>query len=840
MNETLNIVSTAAALPNKKFVQLLNAFEHHQTFSQKAAHELDLVVSLITNNLNSHDKKHEGLLLLRSFLVQCQLDIIEQKGNLWLSLCTKICAQKKPAATVCLGYEVISDILVKSVHIPDLGKAIASNLLSKIIESVSGLPPECHLATLKCLETCMKLYAGPSGASRANIDRFLGTFIDSTNQALVIQSGKCLLQLQQVRGGGCVQGISVKGAWSNLQSQLLGSLHTVLNQLFANATETYDGFNFDEEITALKTVELNLSPEPIQRATQLLTRFKNLTDYLRIALCEPFPVTKAVQPGLLFSIIARGLAVNCATLAKNAITDNIAIAAILPQVHGALFRLLDTLILLLRTNLLPFANHICQLIVQSLKWTSSGKASGFKRPYISIRQAAYRTLSLWCKTAKYGSLVETIAEDLIKFIIQDITPYQSEVTLKVLAGSRKYLSKKARQKLHKAQNDASNIAQTHSKSFNPHNTKIIYTDSGNEPLCEAALACLVDVLHAAGCFIKPLHQKILQENIVVLSLNVANATPKKSHLYFDNGCRAGLFSTLYALTQSPHHLCPPPIQYAAEVFKIAQIHDVRAEIRDKCSEYLRGIEKILHPQKEIFYFPTNVNDVAEAFKKNAEDLRTRASGLADSDDDDNEQSSDEENEDVEMNEDASAKPQSSEEISKDESFMKEVIDAQSDSITEQAKDKSNGGGEEPVQLVTTHTETQQEETIKIVVEESSEEKPLTSPPRKSARLSAKRPDSAAADSDTSVTTKPESPVPRRRSLRRSSTSSQDATPFKAEEEPAVKKLPTIVETGDQTDVNTKATASGSIALENETQKSEKALVDELAAAFVEEFIDDDE
>lgn len=57
-------------------------------------------------------------------------------------------------------------------------------------------------------------------------------------------------------------------------------------------------------------------------------------------------MTKAVQPGLVFSIIARGLAVNCATLAKNAITDNIAIAAILPQVHVSLFRLLDSLILL--------------------------------------------------------------------------------------------------------------------------------------------------------------------------------------------------------------------------------------------------------------------------------------------------------------------------------------------------------------------------------------------------------------------------------------------------------------------------------------------------------------
>lgn len=228
---------------------------------------------------------------------------------------------------------------------------------------------------------------------------------------------------------------------------------------------------------------------------------------------------------------------------------------------------------------------------------------------------------------------------MIKFIIQDIAPYQSEVTLKVLSGSRKYLSKKARQKLHKAQNDASNIVQTHSKAFNPHNTKIVYTDNGNEHLCEAALNCLVHILHAAGCFIKPLHQKILQENIVALSLSVVNTVPKKSHLYFHNECRKALFSALYALTQSPHHLCPPPIQYAAEVYRIAQLHDIDAEIRDKSSEYLRGIEKVLHPQKEIFHFPTNANDVADAFKKDAEDARSRSNGLLNSS---NEESSDDE------------------------------------------------------------------------------------------------------------------------------------------------------------------------------------------------------
>lgn len=235
----------------------------------------------------------------------------------------------------------------------------------------------------------------------------------------------------------------------------------------------------------------------------------------------------------------------------------------------------------------------------------------------SIRQAAYRTLSLWCATIKHGSLVETIAEDLIKAILQDVTPFQAEVTLKVLSGSRKYLSKKARQRLNKAQNQASNLVQTHSKAFNPHNTRIVYSDSGNETLCAAALNCLTAVLHAAGCFLKPTMQKVLQENIVALAFGVVNTIPKKLSLYANAEARCALYTALYALVQCPHHLCPPPLQYAVEIFRITQNSDGSASIRQKCNDYLRALEKTLHPQKETLFFPTDVTEINEAFERDA-------------------------------------------------------------------------------------------------------------------------------------------------------------------------------------------------------------------------------
>lgn len=232
----------------------------------------------------------------------------------------------------------------------------------------------------------------------------------------------------------------------------------------------------------------------------------------------------------------------------------------------------------------------------------------------SIRRAAYQTLSLWCRTTKYGSQVESIADDLVKQILQDIEPFQSEVTLKVLSGSKKYLSKKARQKLHKAQNDATNLAQTHSKGFNPHNTKIIYSDEGNENICSAALNCLIQILLSSGCFMKPALHKILQEEIVLLAISVVEATSLKANLYDSVECRIALYGVLYALIDSPHHLCPPPLQYAATILNTAHSRDINSKVRVACGEHLRMIEKILHPQKEILNFPFDVNEIREALQ----------------------------------------------------------------------------------------------------------------------------------------------------------------------------------------------------------------------------------
>lgn len=242
---------------------------------------------MITNNINNQSTSYEALLLLKSFLSQVQLDLVEQKGVVWLSQCVKICNQKYSSSATLLAYNLIEDFLEKSVHIPDLGKAITSNLLSKIIESIQGLPRECFLSALKCVETCMRIYPGSCGASRGIIERFLENFIDENDVGLVQRVGKCHHMLQQVRGGGN-QGIKQKDSWSIHQLRLIHLIHDVLDLIFQHTSETVDGNvpidNEDLKKAIARWPSLKLITDPLPRITALFIRLRNLCKFLQITL----------------------------------------------------------------------------------------------------------------------------------------------------------------------------------------------------------------------------------------------------------------------------------------------------------------------------------------------------------------------------------------------------------------------------------------------------------------------------------------------------------------------------------------------------------------------------
>lgn len=105
-------------------------------------------------------------------------------------------------------------------------------------------------------------------------------------------------------------------------------------------------------------------------------------------------------------------------------------------------------------------------------------------------------------------------------------------------------------------------------------------------------------------------------------MKVVESPSLKSNLYASAECRIKLYGVLHALIVSSHHLCPPPVQYAATLFNVVQVRDTSPRVREWGATYLRLVEKILHPQKEMLYFMAELNDVRDALKK----LQTKVVG----------------------------------------------------------------------------------------------------------------------------------------------------------------------------------------------------------------------
>lgn len=71
------------------------------------------------------------------------------------------------------------------------------------------------------------------------------------------------------------------------------------------------------------------------------------------------------------------------------------------------------------------------------------------------------------------------------------------------------------------------------------------------------------------------------------------------------------------------------MQYAATLFNVVQVRDTSPCVREWGATYLRLVEKILHPQKEMLFFMAELNDVRDALKK----LQTKVIGNPDNNQD---------------------------------------------------------------------------------------------------------------------------------------------------------------------------------------------------------------
>lgn len=268
-------------------------------------------------------------------------------------------------------------------------------------------------------------------------------------------------------------------------------------------------------------------------------------------------------------------------------------------------------------NVRLFCKDIISIYESSLKWTTTGgKQFGCKKPYSNVRRSTYNSLKQYCLLLGKGSLVEIIAKIAVENIVEDTLPFKSEVILQSSMSNNRggSLSKRAKKKLQKVQNEATNLAQTHSSKQNSHVDRV-YTDAYNTELCVSALDALSAFVLACGHEIKPTLQRSLQQHIVQLCLEIDINVLEKSQLYFSDSCRKALYEALTSLIMYPHHLAPPPLQYAVRILTNACLLDPSKDVREKSRLLMAGVEKIMNPQRTMPYFKVSEEELNNAIKE---------------------------------------------------------------------------------------------------------------------------------------------------------------------------------------------------------------------------------
>lgn len=328
---------------------------------------------------------------------------------------------------------------------------------------------------------------------------------------------------------------------------------------------------------------------------------------------------------------------------------------------------------------------ILEFCFETLKWTETKKSSGKQKPYCNLRIAVYKSLSFWCSSMKFGSCVEVIADDIFKQIDYDISAFQNELTLQVLSGAKKHMSKKARRQLHKVQNENSNMNKKH--SYSSHNgSKQIFSDEGNQSLCTAALNCLRDVLLSSSCFVKPTLMKDIQDKMLSLALSLAKNSGQREKLYSHHVTRRAFYEVLETLIVANHHMCPPPTVLIIKFIIAGSIEDPHDMVKEVCLNILRRLEKVVHPQKDCLYFPPNIKDIENVFSRYGRSLESR----------NEEEDTSEEEEIVQMKKIEDHKEESEEDddiAEENEVAEEEKVDAEEEKVRERKSDDEDAESE---------------------------------------------------------------------------------------------------------------------------------------------------
>ncbi|XP_060517043.1 uncharacterized protein LOC132696306 [Cylas formicarius] len=539
-----------------------------------------LIINTLNKMLGSANHRREGLEYLRLVINNCTLATIVDNAFTWINHCVikyndDILREQKL---------VLLANIVEIAHLDsDFNKKFVSDYIAKILDSclvTSHANSYEHQAGLTLLTACLKYYPSWFTLHKIKIENYLLIFLDSSSEDLVQKSAVAFHYLQQVGGAGA-NGINHKTNFTQNFHKLCGTVQKLLSNFF----EGQHMFSPDISEECFEFgAESEVSLFVLER------RLRNCLKFIEIMIRTRFSVAKEIKPKKLIELIAKGMLVHkCVSKNNVESVEAFQFSLLLSNIQTKLLNLLRVFILWQKSNILMFSYPISKVIVDALERSQS--CDCFKYEGI-FQESVYRTLGEWIKVLK-SSLHVHFQTQIINFVLKDITPVTTSVSLSISEAATKNKSAKAKRKFVENRIIASGSTLSHQSN----STSVVTTNEANR--CKFALKCLEILLEHTKLSVTANLLQTLYKSVFDTLATIDTST-ESLFPYTKSECLINLYKVLVAFYHQDNLRVLPPLQTTIK-FLVTGINSNNRSIAEVCEHGIKILEILCQPVCPTLY-----------------------------------------------------------------------------------------------------------------------------------------------------------------------------------------------------------------------------------------------
>lgn len=398
---------------------VLESMCHYGVLSVSDSESFDIVKKKINLYLGSQEKRFEGLMLLKTVVDQCPVDILQNNILIWVQTILKILQHHgESSGNRKLAYKILKQVLQCLLNCPHLKREASTSVLPTLLDTLleSSIDDEWIEQAADCLSAYIKYFPVTCGLKKDKIEEFLILLLDRWELKEFEPIAESFAHLPACGVDGSDKSSSYQKIWSEQFQQFIGVQNAILNFL-------YDGVeNGRGDLNIYSTKQLPPVPEePVSKVLKLVHRFKSFGLCLSKMLVSASRHRIAVPVDTLLILLSRILSVSPSHMERNRL-----IYAALPPLYLTALTILESFILSCGQHVTSVCHLVSRILTQAVK-SSSLKNSSSKDCLNLVRSAAYQVLQLCTEKFKLFNVVESHRELLVSVMISDTAPYVTEL-----------------------------------------------------------------------------------------------------------------------------------------------------------------------------------------------------------------------------------------------------------------------------------------------------------------------------------------------------------------------------------------------------------------------------